>query len=94
MFITLIKANQLITEFKAGSSSLSEEKKIEDYNLIEYIKVIDFQTLNSNKDFNLKTTDWKIKKNLSRKKLIMNSLNILVKWSKPSNLQLEWIYYE
>jgi len=34
-FITLNRANQLITEFKAGSSSLSEEKKIEDYNLIE-----------------------------------------------------------
>jgi len=38
-------------------SSLSEAKKIEDYNLIEYIKVIDFQTMNSNKDFNLKTTN-------------------------------------
>ena len=57
MFIALIKANQLITEFKAGSSSLSEEKKIEDYNLIEYIKVIDFQTMNLNQDFNLKTTN-------------------------------------
>ena len=57
VFITLIRANQLITEFKAGSSSLSEAKKIEDYNLIEYIKVIDFQTMNLNQDFNLKTTN-------------------------------------
>ena len=57
VFITLIRANQLITEFKAGSSSLSEAKKIEDYNLIKYIKVIDFQTMNLNQDFNLKTTN-------------------------------------
>ena len=77
--ITKTKANQLITEFKADSSSLPKANKIQDYkwllnmlantttydhftaikSLIEYIKVTDFQTMDSNKNFDLKTASLK-----------------------------------